>query len=1250
MTRAEFDQAWRTDASGALEQIIVGLGRFQGNVVGLSSVLDHLDQANVRNIITLGALANGIVDVNNEQTSLIAINNLSENAWRQNSAMQDVAERRSKTMAAQLQIMQNRLVQVANIIGARILPVMAFFVARIQDLLAGFSQLPGPLKFAIAAFAGILGVVSLLAGGLLALIGPLVLIMVSWRNLKKVLDDSRNAGLGTKGAIDALTGSVDAQTGAVLRNSAVWVQNRNAQGQFAKGGQWVAQTTNAAAGATTGLAAAAPLATKGLRGLWAGLNRVTRVAAVVTTLLSLGSIALTFFGNRARSAEKDVKAKVVADEALVDALEQVRKGNVHAADSYLLQKVAAANLLKDTERLRISYASIVQIIKGTAPPKFAADTVKHLKEAAAAGDKGATKILNFMATQRAEYKEAALAAGILSEARAELGDTNEDTAQTEADLAARTDEAREAQDKANQAAYSYIDAVFAQRRAVLATADAQEDYEKALRDAADPTQRLAEAENDLAIAREDHRKIQRDLAEAEQDLLTARADQIEELADAEDDLADANDRYIDSLSKIHDLEQEIADLRDGPSSKELLEATNKLANAHLRLREAERGVKDAEWQLQYLREEGASNRDIEDAEFALDKARQDVADETESLGEAEDELREIREGHPEEIIRLERDLARARRDSDRALEEVHDQEDAVRQLREDIGNDTAYLDAQAKVADIQNRQFDALRKIQDAEIELQRIRSGGLQEEITKAQLALEEALYAEARAATAVQKEQAAMRKDFWDSGREAHALADNLSLMLDQAPTPEARKRLLEYIDLLRQTVVQPEKKTPGGSTGPAPGVPTAGADTPGLAPIKPEQIKEAGKSIASRLRDAIVNAFSLFVGSMVGRIIMALVATFLGITGGWAILAGIIVGALVSWVLKKLLESKLGKKIIDGLIEGMKDVAGAVGRFFHSLWFDYMWPAIQEVFDLGSPSRKFEEIGKWLIEGLLLGMGQKLVDIILFFVTLPQTIVGLLADAGSWLVEKGGDIIGGLWRGAGDKWGEFWDWIGRIGGWIGDKFSDAWEWLKTAGRNVIGGFWNGVVEKWNEFRQWLGELPGKIWDVFSGDIQFSNWGVAGTNLVIGFWNGIASKSNWLFDKVWDFAKGIYNTVKDGLGKLWPFSPSEAGVDVGEGLGLGIMKGIKGALPGVLRSAEDFATQIEDAMRINPDLAAQFDDAEFRAMMAQHSLPALVGAGAPVTTNNNGDSINVEAHTDADPTEIAHAISWQQRVRRRG
>jgi hypothetical protein len=112
-----------------------------------------------------------------------------------------------------------------------------------------------------------------------------------------------------------------------------------------------------------------------------------------------------------------------------------------------------------------------------------------------------------------------------------------------------------------------------------------------------------------------------------------------------------------------------------------------------------------------------------------------------------------------------------------------------------------------------------------------------------------------------------------------------------------------------------------------------------------------------------------------------------------------------------------------------------------------------------------------------------------------------------------------------------------------------------------------WNrikdGAVSAFNAVVSFLRGIPGKIRSAI-GDLGRLLYG-AGTKVVTGLWNGIKSMASWLYGKVRGFASDIYDAVKDGLGKLWPGSPSRAGIELGYFFGLGIEKGIASSMPAV-------------------------------------------------------------------------------------
>jgi TP901 family phage tail tape measure protein len=151
-------------------------------------------------------------------------------------------------------------------------------------------------------------------------------------------------------------------------------------------------------------------------------------------------------------------------------------------------------------------------------------------------------------------------------------------------------------------------------------------------------------------------------------------------------------------------------------------------------------------------------------------------------------------------------------------------------------------------------------------------------------------------------------------------------------------------------------------------------------------------------------------------------------------------------------------------------------------------------------------------------------------------------------------------GLWNGIKST-------AARVWTWMVSAFRKYGQWILLALTGPIGllvvylaKHWrqikDGAVTAFNAVVSFVRGIPGKIRSAV-GNLGKLLYG-AGRTVVTGLWNGIASMSSWIWDKVTGFAKGVFDAVKNGLGKLWPFSPSQAGVDIGYYLGKGIEVGI--------------------------------------------------------------------------------------------
>ena len=87
--------------------------------------------------------------------------------------------------------------------------------------------------------------------------------------------------------------------------------------------------------------------------------------------------------------------------------------------------------------------------------------------------------------------------------------------------------------------------------------------------------------------------------------------------------------------------------------------------------------------------------------------------------------------------------------------------------------------------------------------------------------------------------------------------------------------------------------------------------------------------------------------------------------------------------------------------------------------------------------------------------------------------------------------------------------------------------------------------------------------------------------------------------------------NAVKEGMGKLWPFSPSEAGVDVGKGLMEGMQHGVEAGRAALVAQLAAVAKEAAQALQ-GGSRQEQWSNAVAARMQAmQQALTGLQGVG---------------------------------------
>jgi hypothetical protein len=145
--------------------------------------------------------------------------------------------------------------------------------------------------------------------------------------------------------------------------------------------------------------------------------------------------------------------------------------------------------------------------------------------------------------------------------------------------------------------------------------------------------------------------------------------QVAEVAKAQRDLVRANFSVQDSVEKVKEAEERLKALREGPSQKTVEDADIALQKKKFGLEEAVFAVGEAEQDLADIRlDPEASAQAIREAEIRLAEAKFDVRDANFAIATAEEELKKLRESTPtaQDIEDAERELTLAKLDAEEA--------------------------------------------------------------------------------------------------------------------------------------------------------------------------------------------------------------------------------------------------------------------------------------------------------------------------------------------------------------------------------------------------------------------------------------------------------------------------------------------------------------------------------------------------------------------------------------------------------
>lgn len=158
-----FAQAFRDDAASAVVTFVEGLGTLEQRGQSVFAVLEDLGITEVR-------MRNALLSAAGAGDELRTAIELGSRAWEENTALTEEAEKRYATTEAQMTLFWNNLSDLAVDAGGTALPILNQFLETSGLLVDGVREMPGPVKEAATALAGVTGATTLAGGGFLFLL------------------------------------------------------------------------------------------------------------------------------------------------------------------------------------------------------------------------------------------------------------------------------------------------------------------------------------------------------------------------------------------------------------------------------------------------------------------------------------------------------------------------------------------------------------------------------------------------------------------------------------------------------------------------------------------------------------------------------------------------------------------------------------------------------------------------------------------------------------------------------------------------------------------------------------------------------------------------------------------------------------------------------------------------------------------------------------------------------------------------
>ena len=351
MSASEFAEAWRTSPVTALQALLSNMGDVSRAGGNMSVMLEELGVSSIRQTDALKRLAN-------DSSILSKAVETANVAWQQNTALSDEVANRNDSLAAKMQMLQNRVTAIMERIGKPIADALLDIMDAAKPLFdaiesgaKAFSDMDKEQQKAIVAALGVaaaLGPVLSVSGRLVSGIGDLITVVgAAGESLSGISVGSVAATAGLAALVAYVAGDVTATLVGMAQNSAL-----------------VRQATEGVAQSTSMLSEGADGAASSLGGYASAASDASGESATLSSALadaSEGLKAAADYASNARETLSEVGSNTAEVERYADTIKELSsQGELTAS-----QQVILANAVEQYNEKTGAAVEVTDALSGT---------------------------------------------------------------------------------------------------------------------------------------------------------------------------------------------------------------------------------------------------------------------------------------------------------------------------------------------------------------------------------------------------------------------------------------------------------------------------------------------------------------------------------------------------------------------------------------------------------------------------------------------------------------------------------------------------------------------------------------------------------------------------------------------------------------------------------------------------------------------------------------------------------------------